>query len=303
VKLAAVSVDLDEIPNYFAIHGLTPDETTKTLVYDLAVPRLLDLARSLRIPMTLFAVGQDLAREASAKALREAAELGHEMGNHTRDHRYDLVRLSRDEMWAQIEGGAEDILRATGRRPRGFRAPGYTVTDALFEVLGEVGVAYDSSVFPCPAYWLAKTSVVGLIRMRGRESQSIVDTPMVLTAPMRPYRIGRPYYRPGSGLVELPIQVTRGPRFPVIGTSLTLAGPTGSRLLASACVGEPLVNLELHGIDVLEANDGLQAIVPHQIDLRVRLERKLASLEAAVLVLKRAGYTFVTLEEAAEGVA
>ena len=206
-------------------------------------------------------------------------------------------------MWAQIEGGAEDILRATGHRPRGFRAPGYTVTDALFEVLADVGVAYDSSVFPCPAYWLAKTSVVGLIRMRGRESQSIVDTPMVLTAPMRPYRIGRPYYRPGTGLVELPIQVTRGPRFPVIGTSLTLAGPTGSRLLASACVGEPLVNLELHGIDVLEANDGLQAIVPHQVDLRVRLERKLASLEAAVLVWKRAGYTFVTLEEAAEGVA
>lgn len=299
MKLAAISVDLDEIPNYYAIHGLTPDAITRTLVYDVAVPRLVDFAASLGVPLTLFAVGQDLRREASARALREAAELGHEMANHTRDHRYDLVRLSKDEMRIQIEGGADDIERATGRRPRGFRAPGYTITDAVFEVLSELGVAYDSSVFPCPAYWLAKATAVGLIRARGRESKSIVDTPAVLTAPTGPYRVGRPYYRRGSGLLELPIQVTRGPRFPVIGTSLTLAGPRGSALLARACTGDPLVNLELHGIDVLDANDGLSALAPHQVDVRVSLARKLASLEAAIATWKRAGYTFVTLEEAA----
>ena len=41
VRLCAVSVDLDEIPNYFAIHGL-PDPTgpERSLVYDVALDRL-----------------------------------------------------------------------------------------------------------------------------------------------------------------------------------------------------------------------------------------------------------------------
>lgn len=65
------------------------------------------------------------------------------------------------------------------------------------------------------------------------------------------------------------------------------------------CVGEPLVNLELHGIDVLDAADGLEALRPHQPDVRVAKERKLESLHAAIEVLRRAGYSFVTLGEAA----
>ena len=46
----------------------------------------------------------------------------------------------------------------------GFRAPGYTITDEVFDVLAELGVAYDSSVFPCPAYWAAKAAAIGLHR-------------------------------------------------------------------------------------------------------------------------------------------
>src|SRR5439155_22329553 len=133
--------------------------------------------------------------------------------------------------------------------------PGYTITDEVFDVLAELGALWDSSVFPCPAYFSAKAVALGWIGLRGRTSHSILDTPRVLTAPVRPYRIGRPYWTRGEGMLELPIQVTRGPRLPFIGTTVTLGGPSRARLLARACVGEPLVNLELHGIDVLDAGD------------------------------------------------
>src|SRR5262249_22584349 len=140
---------------------------------------------------------------------------------------------------------------------RGFRAPGYTVTDALYEVLDELGVAYASSVFPCPPYYFAKAARLAMMRALGRTSSSILDTPFVLSAPTRPYRVGRPYWKRGGGRVlELPIQVTRGPRLPFIGTTVTLAGPAKARWLTRLVVGEPLVNLELHGIDVLDAGDG-----------------------------------------------
>jgi hypothetical protein len=299
MRLAAVSVDLDEIHHYFAIHGLSAPGGSGTLVYDLAVDRLRGLADAGRFPLTLFAIGRDLERNASRDRLQAAALDGHEIANHSLDHRYDLVRLGREEIARQVQGGAAAIEAACGTRPMGFRAPGYTITDEVFDVLSELGVSYDSSVFPCPAYWMAKTAAIGLISLRGRESHSIVDTPSVLRAPTQPYRAGTPYWKNGQGILEIPVQVTRGLRLPFIGTSVTLAGPSRARWLAKMCVGEPLVNLELHGIDVLDAADGLEGLRPHQPDVKVPHQRKTESILAAVEELRRAGYTFVTMKEAA----
>jgi hypothetical protein len=302
MRLCAVSVDLDEIPNYHAIHGLAgSDAEGRTAVYDRALGRFDELSRVLDVPLTLFAVGADCLRDEARAALRRMAERGHEIGNHTLDHRYDLVRLPRDEMRRQIEAGASALERATGARPVGFRAPGYTVSDALFDLLeSTTGVRYDSSVFPCPSYWAAKAAALGAYRLARRRSQSMLDTPLVLLAPRRPYRVGRPYFRRGAGLLELPIQVTRGPRLAFIGTTLVLAGPRRARTLARLVVGEPLVNLELHGIDLLDCRDGLGALGRHQLDVRVPLERKQEALAAAIDELQRAGYAFVQLREAAE---
>lgn len=301
MRLCAVSVDLDEIPNYFAIHGLPePRGPEASLVYDVAIDRLTALADQHRMPLTLFAIGSDLARPEAAAKLRAARERGFEIANHSLEHRYDFVRLGRDEIRRQVQAGADAVERAVGERPVGFRAPGYTITDEVFEVLAELGVAYDSSVFPCPPYYAAKTAAIGAIALRGRRSRSIVDTPAVLFAPTRPYRVGRPYWQRGQGLTELPVQVTRGARLPFIGTSITLGGPRMARALTRMVVGEPLVNLELHGIDVLDAADGLEPLRPHQPDVRVATERKLAALSAVFAELGAEGYEFVTLRRAAD---
>ncbi len=299
-KLCSVSVDLDEIPNYFQIHGLdAPADATATLVYDVAVGRLRSLASDAGLPLTLFTIGSDMARPEAAAKLRAAREAGHEIANHSLDHRYDLVKLGRAAIARQITEGADAIERAVGERPVGFRAPGYTISDEVFSVLEELGVDYDSSVFPCPAYFGAKAAAIALIAARGRKSRSVLDTLRVLTAPTVPYRVGSPYWKRGRGIREIPVQVTRGLRLPFIGTSVTLAGPERARWLAKMCVGDELVNLELHGIDVLDAADGLEAIRPFQPDVRVTKEKKLAALHSAIEVLKSAGYTFVTMREAA----
>ena len=304
MRLCAVSVDLDEIPNYFAIHGLPePRGPERSLVYEVALDRLGELATELSIPLTLFVIGSDLSRPENAAKIAAAHARGFEIANHTLDHRYDLVRLQPPEMRRQIEGGMRAIEDATGEQPVGFRAPGYTITDEVLELLAELGVLYDSSVFPCPPYWAAKTAAIALIALRGRRSRSIVDTPAVLVSPTRPYRVGRPYWRRGDGLLELPVQVTRGMRLPFIGTYVAMGGPTFARVMARMCIGEPLVNLELHGIDVLDAADGLEALRPHQHDVRVRTSRKLASLKAAVGELRKAGYAFTTLRQAAQRLA
>jgi peptidoglycan/xylan/chitin deacetylase (PgdA/CDA1 family) len=303
MRLAAVSIDLDGIGHYHRIHGLAPqpqDAAAAHAVHDVALARAEDFARANRLPLTLFAIGEDLARTESAAVLRALASRGHAIENHSLSHHYDLVRRSAAEIAREVEEGQRAIERAVGVRPAGFRAPGYTVSDALFDALEALDVRFDSSVFPCPPYHAAKALVMAAMRLRGRRSASVLDTPRVLTAPARPYRPGKPWFRRGRrSFVELPIQVTPRLRLPVIGTSVALAGVTVARWLAAACADEPLMNLELHGIDFLDASDGLAHLAPHQPELRVPLERRLQALSEAVQALKERGATFVRLDEAA----
>lgn len=292
-------MDLDEIHNYLQIHGLdTPPDLSMTAVYDVAVDRLLAWGRAEKLPLTFFVVGSDLERALARDKIAEAARVGTEIANHTYSHFYDLTRRPKQEAAADIARGAEIIEMVTGKRPLGFRAPGYTITNEIFETLVEQGYAYDSSVFPCPAYYTAKTAMIGAIRARGRESRSVVDDPRVLTAPIVPYRVGTPYWKRGEGLLEVPIQVTTGARLPVIGTSLMLAGVRGSKMLAAMCT-DSTFNLELHGVDVLDETDGLAPLAKNQKDLRIRWARKLEILSAVVAEFRARGGEFVTLERLA----
>jgi hypothetical protein len=304
LRLCAVSVDLDEVCCYTAIHGLPElPEPAAHAVYRRALPRLLDLFDSMSIPATLFACGRDLSDSEAAEALRGAAQSGNEIGNHSQDHQYDLSRRSAAEIRAQVLDGARSIERVTGHAPVGFRAPGYTITDVMFDVLRELDVKYDSSVFPCPAYYAAKALAIGHYRARGRPTHSVIDDPHVLTAPAEPYHVAKPFYRRGNGVLELPIGVTRDftGRLPYIGTYLMVGGIAGARVLTRCIAGRALVNLELHGIDAADAEeDGLESlVVPQQPDLRLRARDKLNTLKVALNALRDYGYEFVTLRDAA----
>jgi predicted deacetylase len=300
-KLASISIDLDEIPRYTAIHGLTDvGDEARHAVYDRCVPRLLDWLDRESISATFFAIGEDLERTRNAETVAGLHARGHEVANHSYHHHYDLVRRSHTELRQEVERGAATIEQVCEERPVGFRAPGYTVSDTLFKVLEEASVEYDSSVFPCPSYYAAKAASLASIRLRGARSTSILDTPAVLLAPRRPYLVGRPYWRRGGGLLELPIGVTRF-QLPYIGTSLVLGGPRMAAALSRQMLGREHINLELHGFDAADrGEDDLDALAPHRPDLRRSAAAKLESLSAAVKVIRGAGYELVTLREAAQ---
>lgn len=296
----ALSVDLDEIGHYRRLHGLAPRGSGSQAVYDVALDRIRQFSATYRLPVTLFAVGRDLERPAAAQRLAAMAAAGHLVENHTLSHRYDLTRLRRAEVRAEVLGGHQAIEACTGRAPVGFRAPGYTVSDQLMDVLDEAGYLFDSSVFPCPPYYAAKALAMAALRLRGRSTAAVVDTPRVWLAPRGPYRPRRPWYRPGGqGLLELPILVTPRLRLPVIGTSLVLAGRSLARLWVRRCQDLSFVGIELHGIDFLEAADGLEELAVAQRDLRVPVATKLEVIRAVVAELTGLGGRFVTLAAAA----
>jgi peptidoglycan-N-acetylglucosamine deacetylase len=302
MRLASVSVDLDEIDCYAAIHGLTaPDDDSLHAVYRRAIGRFEQLFDELELRATFFAIGRDLGDARAAATVARLHRAGHEIGNHSFEHRYDFSRRSAAEQRDDIARGRDAIERATGYRPVGFRAPGYLINDLAFEQLSALGVEYDSSVFPSPGYYLAKTAALAAITLRGRRSHSIMGDPRMLSAPADPYRIGTPYYRRGDGLLELPIGVTRDAtlRLPFIGTTVALAG-AGAAALTRQIIGRPHVNLELHGIDLCDPDDdALGWLAPHQRDLKKSAADKRAAFVTAIGTLRAAGYELVTLRDAA----
>ncbi|WP_257454243.1 polysaccharide deacetylase family protein [Archangium lipolyticum] len=304
-RLASISVDLDSLPHYCRIHGLPEsllDARARGLVYTTAVPRLRELLASVGVPGTFFAIGEDVAADAgAAAALRSAHEAGVEVASHSFSHDYALTRRAPESIREDLRRADEVLEAATGARPVGFRAPGYTLNAALYAATVERGYRYGSSTFPAAPYYTAKAAVMGALALLRRPSRAVLDSPRVLLAPRTPYRPDpvRPYSRGAGPVLELPMAVTPGVRFPFIGTfAITLPLPA-IRAAYRALRGDTFFNFELHAVDVLDAEDGIPPeLVRQQRDLRVPARNKLERLRTLFGWLK-SDYDVVTLRDAA----
>jgi peptidoglycan-N-acetylglucosamine deacetylase len=146
-RVASVSLDLDDYWTYLKVRG-NPAWTEFPTYLDIVVPRVLRFleARSMRI--TFFVVGQDAAFSRNAPLLRAIAQAGHEIGNHSFHHEPWLHLYSAAEIQSEIASAEDYITNATGRAVRGFRGPGFSISDAVAEVLASRGYIYDASTLP-----------------------------------------------------------------------------------------------------------------------------------------------------------
>jgi peptidoglycan-N-acetylglucosamine deacetylase len=144
---ASVSLDLDNVWSYMKTHG---DEGWQE--YPSYIEPLLDIVldkmkqRGLRI--TVFIVGQDAALERNAAALARITAAGHDVGNHSFSHEPWFHRYSPEKVEQEIRVAEEHIVRVTGRRPRAYRGPGFSVTPETLRVLNARGYVVDASTFP-----------------------------------------------------------------------------------------------------------------------------------------------------------
>ncbi len=220
--LASVSVDLDPIACYYRIHALGPHPgALAEVVLRRAVPRYLEIFARHGVRATFFVVGSDLSTPSARALVRDIAAAGHEVGNHSFTHPYDLARRPAGEIADEIRRADDVIAAAAGVPVVGFRAPGYDVSAAMLEVIAGLGYLYDSSIFPAPGYYAAKAAVMAGLRLVGKKSGAVLVDPRGLLAPADPYRPDprRPWRRGQATVVELPIAVTPVLRLPAIGTA------------------------------------------------------------------------------------
>ncbi len=304
-RLASISVDLDSLPHYCRIHGIPEsilDETARQLVYARAVERFRELWSRLGLNGTFFAIGEDLSSPLASSVLRDAHAAGCEVGNHSFSHDYALSRLPAVDIDAEVARGEAAVEAAVGERPVGFRAPGYTLSPALYQALQARGYLYDSSTFPAVPYYAAKAVVMGTLSLLGRPSRAILDSTDVLRAPTTPYRPDprNPYSRGHGRVLELPISTAPASRVPFIGT-LAVMLPT--RVLRSVYLTlrrSALLNFELHGVDVLGEEDGIPAVLcRQQRDLSIPVATKLERLRQ-VFEWIADDFEVVTLRSAAQ---
>jgi len=145
------------------------------------------------------------------------------------------------------------------------------------------------------------------MRLVGRRSRSILDSPRVLGAPRAPYRpaAGAPYAKGTLDIVELPMAVTPIARLPVIGTSLrdgagVAAAPPRDDGAARAS-SQPRAARHRFS-PTPRPTRSRRARSRAQPDLRRPLAHKLAALEETLVAARAAGARFARLDDVAAGV-
>jgi peptidoglycan-N-acetylglucosamine deacetylase len=301
--LASISIDLDGLGHYAALHGLPAEAVSaeaRALVHARAVPRFAELLEGAGGHGTLFVIGGEVD-DGARPPLQDALRRGHELASHSHGHDYALSRASPEDIDRDL-ARAEDVLASLGAtRPLGFRAPGYTLSPALLRTLVARGYGYDASIFPAAPYWAAKALALGWLRLRGRRSAAILDSPRVLLAPRLPYRpdVDRPERAGAAPLLELPMSVTPAARFPFIGTFVVLAPWPMVRAAYARLRSERFLSLELHAVDLLGPEDGLPPELARvQPDLGVALSTKLGRLRQVLEWLAR-DFDLLPLRDAA----
>ena len=283
-----VSIDLDDLRYYRAIHALPPVEDTP-IIFEKALPRFFDLCNKVGLKATLFTISMDLQWDAAKQALKKAIADGHEIASHSHSHFYNLSQLDRCEIITEVAGSKTELETQLEITVKGFRGPGYNLSPTLLSVLAEAGFTYDASILPSPPYWAARASIIAGMRLLGQRSSSI------------PGR-GRDFFKSRNpskwpnGLIEYPITACGPAMMPLIGTTITSDSLMRNHIVRCA-KRLPFVQVEFHAIDFLDiVHDKLDPALAIEPALKVPLSTRLASFEHVLSTLALGRQTPVLAE-------
>ena len=126
--------------------------------------------------------------------VRKIKDLGYEVGSHSHMHQL-AYNQNRDSFKQDIERSVKTLEDCVSKKITSFRAPGFSITNQnkwAFEILAELGIETDCSVFPAarahggiPQYGLAKPSILSYNGIKLREfpinTVNIFGKPMVFS--------------------------------------------------------------------------------------------------------------------------
>lgn len=109
----------------------------------VGAPRILELLERRGILSTWFVPGHTLETFPDSTAAILAG--GHELACHGWFHE-DFAKLSTDQQIDVLSNSIDAVVRLTGSKPVGWRAPYWSLDDRTLELVEEAGFVYDSSL-------------------------------------------------------------------------------------------------------------------------------------------------------------
>jgi len=219
-----ITVDMDNYAEYRRL--VDPGSAIDGPTFYEAIPRFLELFERNGIRATFFMVGRDALLPEHRKRVREIHGCGHEIANHSWSHPYNFRQLDRAGRVSEIARAEDAIADIVGERPVGFRTPSGELDTDTLELLAERGYEYESCILPTPIMWAFM--LYGKLYIR--EPDYGLGLASAVLAPRRPFIPSRDRLHreaiPGSAppIVEIPVSVVPGIRFPFYNTLLRLFG-------------------------------------------------------------------------------
>ncbi|RMH10903.1 MAG: DUF3473 domain-containing protein [Planctomycetota bacterium] len=127
---------------------LWPDLHARSSLVERYTDLILEICARHDTHATFFILGW--VAERHPDLVRRIADAGHEIGTHSFWHR-KVYELSPDEFTKDMRQSIQVIEQASGARVAGFRAPSFSITagtEWAFDVMAEIGLLYDASLFP-----------------------------------------------------------------------------------------------------------------------------------------------------------
>ena len=129
---------------------------------EVAIPRIVETYRRLGIKQSFFIPAWCVERY--PRAVETILEGGHEIGQHGYIHEHPNELTPEDEAhWLDV--GIDILTRATGKAPRGWRAPLYNMSDVSCDLLTQRGFAYDASLMGDDQPYMLDTPTGSLVEL------------------------------------------------------------------------------------------------------------------------------------------
>ena len=301
---ASISLDLDNLWSYLKTQG-APGWESYPGYLDRAVPRILEVLERCGQRITFFIVGQDATIESNRSVLKQIADAGHEIANHSFMHEPWLHLHSKEQLHMEIGNAENAIFAVTGKETRGFRGPGFSTSPLVREVLVERGYAYDASIFPSALGPVARLFFFLNSNLSAEEKERRKGLYGKFSDA---FGMLQPFTWP-NGLMELPVTTMPLLRLPVHTTYLMFLAQKSERLAKAYWSAAVMLcrvrrvapSLLLHPTDFLDVQDVPQmAFFP---GMKLPAAKKIALVEHTLRTLQRhwSAGTMLQHAEAAAG--
>lgn len=300
-RLGTIQVDIDSFRVILKSYNYeeAPAITQRT-IYQIAIPRFLEIFKQYDIKATFFAIGEDLLKKENQEIARWILDEGHEIANHTMTHTINpsFSGIAINEKEKEINRAEEIIRETAGFLPVGFKAPAFSIDSQTVTILEKKGYLYDSSLFPSVLPLALRC--LQRIKLGQKTGKTQWGRAVYVLAPLRPYRMRLDkIWKQGeeAKIKEVPVTTMPFLGLPFHTSFVYAAGinlfKVGYGLVNSKAL--PL-NYQLHALELVAPEEMDQRILDKRPGAKMPLNKKLDIYNYILKNISR-DYRIVTTKE------